>query len=168
MFILGCSRACSFLLARFWLAARLTPTWGCLRPLRLLDLATYALFSLSIRSCDATFLGFFRSSRLAVYGSLFFLSQQSLLFLGGLLGYGLEQSLRSGLRFGRIDYVLQVLIQTLDIGLSELFIGEYTLHYIGLVLSFDEAALDAQTLLSVVFADGVGDLFHPDALLPLL
>ena len=63
---------------------------------------------------------------------------------------------------------MQVLIEALGIRLSELLVGKYSLHDIVLVLFFDKAALDTQTLLSAVLADGVGDFFHPNTLLPLL
>ena len=41
------------------------------------------------------------------------------------------------------------------------------LHDVVLVFLLDETSFDAQSLISVVFTNSVGDLFHPNALLTL-
>ena len=68
---------------------------------------------------------------------------------------------------GRIDQVLQILVQSLRISLSQMLIRENTLHYVLLIFFLDESAFDPQAFVRIVFADRVWDFFHPDALLSL-
>ena len=56
----------------------------------------------------------------------------------------------------RIDQFVEVLVQSLRVLLSELLLlSEYSLHDVVLVLFLDESPLDAQSLVSIVFTDGV-------------
>ena len=71
------------------------------------------------------------------------------------------------LRRGRIDQVLQILVQSLGIRLRQMLIREDPLHYVLLIFFLYESTFNTQALVSIVFADGVGDFFHPDALLSL-
>lgn len=63
---------------------------------------------------------------------------------------------------------MQILVQSLRIGLCQVLIRENTLHYVLLILLLDESTFYPQALVSIVFADRVAHLLHPNALLPLL
>ena len=56
---------------------------------------------------------------------------------------------------GRIDQVLQILVQSLRISLSQMLIRENTLHYVLLIFFLDESAFDPQAFVRIVFADRV-------------
>ena len=68
---------------------------------------------------------------------------------------------------GRIDQVLQILVQSLGISLRQMLIREDPLHYVLLIFFLYESTFYTQAFVGIVFAYGVGDFFHPDALLSL-
>lgn len=59
------------------------------------------------------------------------------------------------------------MVEALNVGLGEWFVGEYLLHDVILVSLLDKATLDAEALVGEVFSHRVRDFFHPNALLSL-
>lgn len=113
---------------------------------------TAALLFLAVHFGGTGVLGMFRLGVLAAFE-----------FRISLRGH--EELLSLGRR--RIDQLVQILVQPLRVALRQVLIREDPLHDVLLVFLLDEATLDSQTLLCLVLAHVVADLFHPNSLMAL-